>query len=632
KLPTYVDYLNANYETAFKNYDLAVIFIERGFKLLRKNGEFGYIVTNKFMQADYGEAIRGFLSSKRAIREIIDFRDQQVFEPEATTYTALVFLSNKNNPTIKSVAVKKLERTLEQLMKIKDLIQYEDGSLTVSPIDANSLSKEPWIFGTPDQKTLLKKLRSQKFRLKDVAKIFVGLQTSADPVYILRLEEDLEKLTKVYSKVRDKEYVLEKDLLKPLLMGKDIKRWSVQYYSLVVLFPYIIENGKATLLNANTLKTKYPRIWQYLLDNQDFLRLRDRGAWRNREDWYAYGRHQNIEKFEQKKIMTQVLASRSSFSLDNEGIFYFVGGGNAGGYGIILKEDVSLSLAYLCSLLNSSLLDWNLKMISTRFRGGFYSYAKRFIEKLPIKIPESEFEINLMKECEKAVGRILLLKKARALLFKKWVDWAIKLKTNEQSLSEILKRDLENLRAGNASKVWTTKATFYPTENAKELTEIWVDFKVVGDSINPTIYILGVDERNVEKQIFELSFKDRESMLHVYCCLKQTLEMKTKIQSLSQLLEKTIIPIIQEVNKNSSELTTNIMRIVREESSNMLAKEGMETDIVKIDNEIEDLEAKIDALVFKLYGLIEDEIKVVFDSLKTPTIYQSKVFDFFKKL
>jgi hypothetical protein len=35
--------------------------------------------------------------------------------------------------------------------------------------------------------------------------------------------------------------------------------------------------------------------------------------------------------------------------------------------------------------LNSSLLDFNLKKISSPFRGGFFSYARRYIEKLPIR-------------------------------------------------------------------------------------------------------------------------------------------------------------------------------------------------------------------------------------------------------
>jgi hypothetical protein len=60
--------------------------------------------------------------------------------------------------------------------------------------------------------------------------------------------------------------------------------------------------------------------------------------------------------------------------------------------------------------------------------------------------------------------------------------------------------------------------------------------------------------------------------------------------------------------------------------------EKVEADIVKIDHKTKDHESEINALIFKLYDLNEEEIKIVFDSLKTPTIYQGKILDFFRKL
>ena len=100
-------------------------------------------------------------------------------------------------------------------------------------------------------------------------------------------------------------------------------------------------------------------------------------------------------------------------------------------------------------------------------------------------------------------------------------------------------------------------------------------------------------------------------------------------------MTKTIIPIIREVNKSSNELTPNIIKKVKDEFVEWLKQnevENVEADIVKINNEIEELEAKIDAHVFKLYTLKENEIKIVFDSLKTPTAYQGRVLELLRKL
>ncbi|MDD4986867.1 MAG: TaqI-like C-terminal specificity domain-containing protein, partial [Dehalococcoidales bacterium] len=70
----------------------------------------------------------------------------------------------------------------------------------------------------------------------------------------------------------------------------------------------------------------------------------------------------------------------------NDGVYYFMGGGNAGGYGITLKPASRENYLYVLSLLNSTLLDFNLRKISSPFRGGFFSYARRYIEKLPIRL------------------------------------------------------------------------------------------------------------------------------------------------------------------------------------------------------------------------------------------------------
>jgi len=116
----------------------------------------------------------------------------------------------------------------------------------------------------------------------------------------------------------------------------------------------------------------------------------------NHEYWYAFGRVQNLEQFEQSKILIQVLANKATMTVDLEGKYYFVGGGNAGGYGLTVKKEYNLDLRYLLAILNSKLLDWLLKSISTRFRGGYYSYAKRFIEQLPIKITNKNIQSDLI--------------------------------------------------------------------------------------------------------------------------------------------------------------------------------------------------------------------------------------------
>ena len=103
--------------------------------------------------------------------------------------------------------------------------------------------------------------------------------------------------------------------------------------------------------------------------------------------WYAFGRSQNLSEMEQTKILTPSISDRGSFTLDFAHHYYFVGsgGGGGGGYGVTLRDEfLYLTYFYVLGLLNSKLLDWYLKYVSSSFRGGYYSYNRQYIEQLPI--------------------------------------------------------------------------------------------------------------------------------------------------------------------------------------------------------------------------------------------------------
>lgn len=626
KAPIYVKYLNkCGFKSAFRNYDLATIFVERGFNLLRHGGEFGYIVSNKFVQADYGEAIRGFLAKEKAVRQLVDFGDQQVFD-DATTYTVLTFLSSKPTETFRYALVKKLERTIDQLLKAKNNEELDEPSISVLTQETGALSEKPWVFALRDEGKILEKLEKKK-KIEDVCRrIFQGLVTGADPVFILKLISEENALVKVFSKSMNKEYILEKDLVKPLLKGKDIIKWTVEETDEVILFPYTIRDGKAKLIDGKTFETRYPRTWKYLLDNRQLLESRERGKWTGVLNWYAYGRRQNLEQFDQPKIMTQVLADQSSFAVDDVGFYYFVGGGNAGGYGIVLKSDQNLSLPFVCGLLNSSVVDWNLKKISTRFRGGFYSYARRYLERLPIEIPLTKRQRQIKSSVESLVGQIIGHKKAEKRYKELWNYWSAKLKGKEYVLGKILEEDFKNVREGAFEKTWTKDVTFYPYQEKDILSQEYSRFRIVGEKEQGIIKMFGLDESNREELVYQMEFKDNNLMEHVYASIVSVLDSRKKVKRLSDILLKTTVPVI---TPNPLQQTPNITKKVEKEfhewkQRNKLTDAKSES-LCEIHNNIQSIEAKIDSLVFVLYGLDRKEVAIVLESLSLPSSYQERV-------
>jgi hypothetical protein len=92
------------YQSATGNYDLYVIFTERGWNLLAGNGGLCFIQPNKFMQAIYGQGLRKLLASHNAVRAIVDFGAEQVFST-ATNYTCILILKKSGSQQLRYIEV-----------------------------------------------------------------------------------------------------------------------------------------------------------------------------------------------------------------------------------------------------------------------------------------------------------------------------------------------------------------------------------------------------------------------------------------------------------------------------------------------------------------------------------------------
>jgi type I restriction-modification system DNA methylase subunit len=367
-----------HYRAASGSYDIYVLFVERALQLLRPSGVFGMILPNKFFQASYGKRLRALLSEHRAVWRVVDFEDAQVFE-DATTYTCLLFLRKEPTPQVVYIA------TGDWLKAQPDQPALLPDNLPETLMDGERLTDGPWVFVPDEVYRVLHKLDEAGVPSSQICeRMFQGLVTSADPVYILDAR-DLDKtagLVTAYSKERERTYKLELGVTKPLLKGSlHMRRYRVEPVSRYVIFPY--QGGK--LIPADEFAKQYPNCWAYLLENRERLEGRERGKMRH-EGWYGYVYPKNLTLFEQPKLLTPSIAQRASFSYDSEGQYYFVGsgGGGGGGYGITLEEG-DLSPLYVLGLLNSRLLDFYLQNISSPFRHGWYAYNKQYIERLPIR-------------------------------------------------------------------------------------------------------------------------------------------------------------------------------------------------------------------------------------------------------
>jgi len=93
--------------------------------------------------------------------------------------------------------------------------------------------------------------------------------------------------------------------------------------------------------------------------------------------------HPKFRHVEQPKLMIPYMITNLAAYYDKNDNFYFINV-TTGGYGITIDETMC-SYQYLCGLLNSRLLNFYLKQVTTNFRGGYFAANKQFIEQLPIR-------------------------------------------------------------------------------------------------------------------------------------------------------------------------------------------------------------------------------------------------------
>lgn len=446
-----VVYFGDKYETATSNYDIYILFVERALQLLRPGGIIGFILPKKFFSTQYGLGLRNLLSRKEFLSKIVDFGDAQVFDG-VTTYTCLLFLQKvaQNNFTYIDA-----EGWLKSRTDVQATLPFD---LPETKMPTTDFGAKSWSFSSHGLESLFAKINSGNQPLGETTKLFVGLQTSADQVYIVEERTgSTADFVSGYSRATNKTYRLERGITVPLLKGSlDIRRYYLERITRYVVFPY--RDGK--LIPAANLEHEFPQVWKYLNDNRGVLSaILGKGA---KKDWYSYAYPKNLTLFSKPKLLTPSIAKRASFALDEGGDYYFVGsgGGGGGGYGVI-SQLPSHSPKYLLALLNSSLLDCYLQSYSSPFHHGYFAYNKQYIERLPIR------RINFDDPADKAqhdaivalVTEMLDLQKQYAHAAREILDQRFTLETRIKRLDDEIDRRVFELYDLTPDEIEIVKGT-----------------------------------------------------------------------------------------------------------------------------------------------------------------------------
>jgi len=316
------------------------------------------------------------LSSERLVEEVIDFGDAQVFE-EATNYSCILILDREGADQLAFRRVSGDWPAVERVLTDVDALPAEH-------FDARPLGSDPWVLLGGDELDVYTAAGSAAARLDEVtAGIFTGLQTSADPIYIVEDRGRRGTNRVVYSRASGRELELEPDLLHPLASGTDVERYAFRPLRSLLLFPYRLSNGEMHLLGAGALD-RLPLTSAYLREHEEALRGRERGKM-DHERWYAFGRTQSLGAHDRPKLGVAATVQHLEVAADPDGGVYFH---NVRVNGVLLSPD-GASIWTLLVLLNSRLLDYVFRRGASEHAHGHYAANKQFIAPLPIRLPDA---------------------------------------------------------------------------------------------------------------------------------------------------------------------------------------------------------------------------------------------------
>jgi len=319
-------YKLAKFNTFNNMGDIYQLFYEKGIALLRKSGHLCYITSNKWMRAGYGEISRKYFAEQTQPKILIDLAGEKVFEN--ATVDVNILLLQKAAYTQNTCA---LRGGLECLK--------DRSGLAKQPVQAIEFPKNgnSWVILSDIEQRIKQKIEAVGTPLKEWnIKIYRGILTGCNEAFIINKEKRDELIKKCPKSA---------EIIRPILRGRDIKRYSYDFADTYLLN---VHNGIREKDIPPINIDDYPAVKAHLDQYWDKISVRDdRGKTPYNLRNCAY-----MEDFSKPKIIFQEIVQEGQFMLDSKGEFFCNDTGR-----IITGK----SIKFLIGILNSKLFFFAIK-------------------------------------------------------------------------------------------------------------------------------------------------------------------------------------------------------------------------------------------------------------------------------
>ena len=329
-------YADSNYQCFARTGDIYCLFYERGWQLLKDDGHLCFITSNKWMRAGYGEKIRQFFVDHTDTKLLIYFEEVKVFESATVDTNILLFSkSTSRHQTACAVASKKHKKCINNL---RIFVQQERVMCDFNTADS-------WVILSPIEQSIKRKIEAVGIPLKDWdIQINYGIKTGCNEAFIISTKKKDEILANCQS---DEERQRTEELIRPILRGRDIKRYGYEWAKLwlIATFPsrhYDIEQYPAVkeyLLSFSIERLEQTGIIHEINGKKFKSRKKTNNKWFETQDSISYW-----DLFFQPHICWKAVGRNLTFSIVPSGTFLtapasFISAGSRNDY----------ILAYLCS-------------------------------------------------------------------------------------------------------------------------------------------------------------------------------------------------------------------------------------------------------------------------------------------
>jgi type I restriction-modification system DNA methylase subunit len=180
-----LDYIQSQYEVAQYKIDSYHIFMERGLRLLREHGYFGYIVPNTFLMNVYTDRLRTVILDSCRILQIVTI-PLQVF-PEASVDTAIILLQREESEKTRK----------ENRIQVLSVLGFNGANIELSEpreIKQSIFSEaEGKVFNVAidmQSRDLFEKVRARSVNLGSLCRVYFGIQTHDRTRYVAKTPVD----------------------------------------------------------------------------------------------------------------------------------------------------------------------------------------------------------------------------------------------------------------------------------------------------------------------------------------------------------------------------------------------------------------------------------------------------------